>query len=197
MREKTLSQQILSAKDGSIFFRTDFPQYHPESVGRTLSGLVEEGSLIRIASGIYLRPKQSKFGAIMPSIDQVVRAIAERDKAQVLPSGVTALNTLGLSTQVPMTQSFLTTGSARTLNLGDQKVILKRAVPRNFAYSTQLIPLLVQALKSLGEENIDEEKLCRIRELIKDEKEVKALAEDVAMMPAWMQRLVKPMLNEK
>lgn len=87
MRGKTLSQQILSANDGSIFFRTDFPQYHPESVGRTLSGLVEEGSLVRIASGIYLKPKQSKFGAIMPSVDQIVRAIAERDKAQVLPSG--------------------------------------------------------------------------------------------------------------
>lgn len=184
MREKTLSQQILSASDGSIFFRTDFPQYHPESVGRTLSGLVEEGLLVRIASGIYLKPKQSKYGAIMPSIDQIVRAIAERDKAQVLPSGVTALNALGLSTQVPMTHSFLTTGSARTLYLGDQKVILKRAVPRNFAYSTQLIPLLVQALKSLGEQNIDEEILSRMRELIKQEKEVKALAEDVAMMPA-------------
>ncbi len=196
MREKTLSQQILSASDGSIFFRTDFPQYHPESVGRTLSGLVEEGLLVRIASGIYLKPKQSKYGAIMPSIDQIVRAIAERDKAQVLPSGVTALNALGLSTQVPMTHSFLTTGSARTLYLGDQKVILKRAVPRNFAYSTQLIPLLVQALKSLGEQNIDEEILSRMRELIKQEKEVKTLAEDVAMMPAWMQRIVKPMLNE-
>ena len=196
MRGKTLSQQILSANDGSIFFRTDFPQYHPESVGRTLSGLVEEGSLVRIASGIYLKPKQSKYGAIMPSVDQIVRAIAERDKAQVLPSGVTALNALGLSTQVPMTHSFLTTGSARTLYLGDRKVILKRAVPRNFAYSTQLIPLLVQALKSLGEHNIDEEILSRMRELINQEKKVRALAEDVAMMPAWMQRIVKPMLNE-
>lgn len=150
MRGKTLSQQILSANDGSIFFRTDFPWYHPESVGRTLSGLVEEGALVRIASGVYLKPKQSKYGPIMPSVDKIVQAIAERDKAQVLPSGVTALNALGLSTQVPMTHSFLTTGSARTLYLGDRKVILKRAVPRNFAYSTQLIPLLVQALKSLG-----------------------------------------------
>ena len=111
--------------------------------------------------------------------------------------GVTALNALGLSTQIPMTHSFLTTGSARTLYLGDRKVILKRAVPRNFAYSMQVIPLLVQALKSLDEQNINEEKLCRIREIIKEEKKVKTLAEDVAMMPAWMQRLVKPMLNER
>lgn len=28
-------------------------------------------------------------------------------------------------------------------------------------------------------------------------KKVKTLAEDVAMMPAWMQRHVKPMLNER
>ena len=76
-------------------------------------------------------------------------------------------------------------------------MILKRAVPRNFAYSMQVIPLLVQALKSLDEQNINEEKLCRIREIIKEEKKVKTRAEDVAMMPAWMQRLVKPMLNER
>ena len=106
MNEKTLRQQILSAEDDTIFFRSDFPRYHPESVGRILSDLTDKGVLVRIASGIYIKPRQSKFGMVMPSIEHIVTAIAARDKARVLPSGATALNALGLSTQVPMSYSF-------------------------------------------------------------------------------------------
>ena len=197
MNEKTLRQQILSAEDNTIFFRNDFPQYHPESVGRILSDLTEKGVLVRIASGIYVKPRRSKFGMVMPSIEHIVKAVAERDKAQVLPSGATALNALGLSTQVPMSYSFLTTGSARNLNIGNRKVILKRGVPRNFSYKTNLIALLVQALRSLGEQNVDEERMSQIRRLIDMEKDVTALSEDVAMMPEWMKRIVKPMINNK
>ena len=197
MNEKTLRQQILSAEDDTIFFRNDFPQYHPESVGRILSDLTDKGVLVRIASGIYVKPRQSKFGMAMPSIELIVKAVAERDKAQVLPSGATAQNALGLSTQVPMSYSFLTTGSARNMDIGNRKVTLKRGVPRNFAYKTQLIALLVQALRSLGEQNVDEEKLSQIRHLIDREEDITALTQDVAIMPEWMRRIVKPMLNSK
>lgn len=197
MNDKTLREQILSAEDETIFFRNDFPQYHPESVGRILSDLTDQGVLVRIASGIYVKPRQSKFGMVMPSIEQIVKAVAARDKAQVLPSGATALNALGLSTQVPTSYSFLTTGSARQMNIGNRTVTLKRGVPRNFAYQTQLIALLVQALRNLGEQNIDEEKLSQIRHLIEREKNVTALTEDIAMMPEWMRRIVKPMIDSK
>ena len=134
---------------------------------------------------------------VMPSIEHIVTAIAARDKAQVLPSGATALNALGLSTQVPMSYSFLTTGSARNMDIGNRKVTLKRGVPRNFAYKTQLIALLVQALRSLGEQNVDEEKLSQIRYLIEQEKDVAALTDDIAMMPEWMRRVVKPMIESQ
>ena len=133
----------------------------------------------------------------MPSIEHIVTAIAARDKAQVLPSGATALNALGLSSQVPMSYSFLTTGSARNMDIGNRKVTLKRGVPRNFAYKTQLIALLVQALRSLGEQNVDEEKLSQIRYLIEQEKDVAALTDDIAMMPEWMRRVVKPMIESQ
>lgn len=44
------------------------------------------------------------------------------DNTKVLPSGMTALNTLGLSTQVPMNYTYLTTGSERTVNLSNRKM---------------------------------------------------------------------------
>jgi len=195
--EQTIKEKILAAEDDSIFFRSDFPEHHPESVGRVLSQLTDENLLVRIASGIYVKPRMSRFGPVMPSVDKLVNAIAERDKVQVIPVGVVALNMLGLSTQVPMVYSYLTMGSARTIMIGSSKVILKRGVPRNFAYKTKLIALLVQALKALKEKNVEEEHLQQIAMLLTKEPDREALRNDVLMMPEWMRRIVKPMIQEE
>ena len=121
-------------------------------------------------------------------------AIAVRDNAEVLPCGMTALNALGLSTQVPMNYTYLTTGSERTINLSNRQVVLKRGVPKNFCYATPLISLLVQALKAMKKENIGEEELNIIRQMVSKESDRESLQRDVDMMPAWMKRIVKSML---
>ena len=192
--DKTLREKILSSEDDSIFFRSDFPEYHTESVGRVLSELTKEGRLLRIASGIYVKSRMTRFGPVKPSVDKIVNAIAERDRVQVLPAGVVALNMLGLSTQVPMVYCYLTMGSARTIKFDGFKVILKRGVPRNFAYKTRLIALLVQALKALGEENVEDEELSQIAMLLEKEPDREALERDVLRMPAWMKRMVKGLM---
>ena len=118
----TLKQRIEAMPEDCILFRSDFPEYHTEFVGSILSELTTEGMLVKIAHGIYTKPRKSKFGVVLPSVDKVVQAITVRDNAEVLPSGMTALNALGLSTQVPMNYTFLTTGSERTINLSNRKV---------------------------------------------------------------------------
>lgn len=178
-----------------ILFRSDFPEYHPEFVGSILNELTNEGTLVKIAHGIYAKPRTSRFGIVLPSVDKIVQAIAVRDNAKVLPSGMTALNSLGLSTQVPMNYTFLTTGSERTIIISNRKVVLKRGVPKNLCYSTRLISLLVQALKALKKGNIGEGELNIIRQLISKETDKETLIKDVDMMPAWMKRIIKPMLT--
>ena len=191
----TLRQRIEAMPEDCILFRSDFPEYHTEFVGSILSELTTEGMLVKIAHGIYDKPRRSKFGVVLPSVDKVVQAIAARDNAEVLPSGMTALNALGLSTQVPMNYTYLTTGSERTVNLSNRQVVLKRGVPKNFCYGTRLISLLVQALKALKKENVGEEELNIIQQLVLKETDKETLAKDVDMMPAWMKRVIKPMLT--
>ena len=191
----TLRQRIEAMPEDCILFRSDFPEYHTEFVGSVLSELTAEGMLIKIAHGIYAKPRKSRFGVVLPSVDKVVQAIAVRDNAEVLPSGMTALNALGLSTQVPMNYTFLTTGSERTINLSNRKVVLKRGVPKNFCYRTRLISLLVQALKALKKENVGKEELNIIQQLVLKEIDKEALVRDVDMMPAWMKRIIKSMLT--
>ena len=191
----TLRQRIEAMPEDCILFRSDFPEYHTEFVGSVLSELTTEGTLVKIAHGIYAKPRKSRFGVVFPSVEKVVQAIAVRDNAEVLPSGMTALNALGLSTQVPMNYTFLTTGSERTVNLSNRKVVLKRGVPKNFCYGTRFISLLVQALKALKKENVGESELKVIRQLVSKETDKETLVKDVDMMPAWMKRIIKPMLT--
>ena len=190
----TLRERIEALPEDSVLFRTDFPEYHSEFVGGTLAELTQEGMLVKLAQGIYAKPRRSRFGLVLPSVDKIAQAIAARDNAEVLPSGMTALNVLGLSTQVPMKYSYLTTGSERIIKLKNQEIRLKRGVPKNFCYETKLIALLVQTLKTLKQQNVGEEELQVIRNLISREPDRSALAKDVDMMPVWMKRIVKPML---
>lgn len=192
---ETLRKRIEAMPEDSVLFRSDFPEYHSEFVGETLAELTKEGVLVKLAQGIYAKPRMSRFGAVLPSVEKIVQAIAVRDNAKVLPSGMTALNALGLSTQVPMNYTYLTTGSERTVKLTNRQVVLKRGVPKNFWYETRLIALLVQALKILKQENVGQEELQIIRSLIEKEPDKEALAKDVDKMPAWMKRLIKPMLK--
>ena len=191
----TLRSRIEAMPEDSVLFRSDFPEYHSEFVGGTLAELTREGLLVKLAQGIYAKPRKSRFGVVFPSVEKIVQAIAARDNAEILPSGMTALNALGLSTQVPMNYTYLTTGSERTVKLANQLVVLKRGVPKNFCYETRLIALLVQALRALKQENVGQEELQTIRTLITKEPDKEALAKDVDVMPAWMKRIVKPMLK--
>lgn len=192
---KTLKSRIKALPVDSVLFRSDYPEYHSEFVGSTLAELTESGVLFKMAQGIYVKPRKSRFGLVFPSIEKIVQAIAMRDNAEVLPSGTTALNALGLSTQVPMNYSYLTSGSERTIKLANRQVVLKRGVPKNFCYKTRLIALLTQALRALKQENIGDSEIQIIRELIAKETDKESLTKDVDAMPGWMKRIIKPMLN--
>lgn len=192
---KTLKSRIKALPVDSVLFRSDYPEYHSEFVGSTLAELTESGVLFKMAQGIYVKPRKSRFGLVLPSIEKIVQAIAMRDNAEVLPTGTTALNALGLSTQVPMNYAYLTSGSERTIKLANRQVVLKRGVPKNFCYKTRLIALLTQALRALKQENIGDSEIQIIRELIAKETDKESLAKDVDAMPGWMKRIIKPMLN--
>lgn len=143
----TLKQRIEAMPEDCILFRSDFPEYHTEFVGNILTELTNDGTLVKIAHGIYTKPRKSRFGIVLPSVDKIVQAIATRDNAKVLPSGMTALNSLGLSTQVPMNYTFLTTGSERTIILSNRKVVLKRGVPKTSVIELALFHYLFKHLR--------------------------------------------------
>lgn len=183
--------------EGQILFISDFSDLNGNEkvVSRALSAEEKKGNIVRLAKGMYLRPKSTRFGIVYPSVDEMVKAIAHRDKSKVQPCGMTALNMLGLSTQVPTKYTYLTSGSSRKLKLGDRLIELKRSVPKNFVFKTTLGALLMQALKSLGEKNISKQEIVQISKLIDNEKRMEHFKLDILLMPIWMRKLITNIIN--
>ena len=157
-------------------------------VTRTLSRLEKEGVLIRLSQGIYLFPSRNKFGILRPSIEEIAYAVAEKDKARIIPSGLTALNKLGLSTQVTMNAVYLTDATARELTIGNRKIIFKRSVPRSFAYKTDLFPLIVAAMKELGKDNVTDNQSAIIKQAIDKYGDKDNIRSDYNMAPLWIKQ---------
>ncbi len=183
-----IKERVSSAKNGTLFFNNSFPGYDDEYVGKILSDLVKSGELHHLSRGVYLKTEQTRFGLVYPPVSDIAAAIAERDKAQILPTGATALNLLGLSTQMPMNPVFLTSGSARIITIDGRTIIFKRAVPKNFAVKGKKRSLIVQALKYIGENNITEEDRLTIGNLIRRDTDAVNLSEDLQMMPSWIRK---------
>lgn len=192
-----IAKRVENMHEGQILFISDFSDLNGNEkvVSRALSAEEKKGNVVRLANGVYLRPKNTRFGIVYPSVDEMVKAIANRDKAKVQPCGMTALNILGLSTQVPTKYTYLTSGSSRKLRLGNRQIELKRSVPKNFAFKTMLGALLMQALKSLGEKNISKQEIVQISKLIDNEKRMEHFKLDILLMPIWMRKLITNIIN--
>lgn len=193
---RQVMSRIAQSDPGTLFFISDFADLNNnEMVGKILSLSEKLNKLVRLSNGIYFKPEHSRFGIIYPSTDKIIEAIAKRDKAKILPTGSTSLNILGLSTQVPMNAVYITDGSARVINIGKKKITLRRSVPKNFAYKGKIMPLLVQALKSIGKDFVTEQNLQTIRALLKNHPEPETMQHDLQLAPGWIQKLLLPIVN--
>lgn len=196
--KENIRERIERAEADEVFFVSDFAHAGNDVfISRLLSELVAEGLIARLGNGVFYKPVKTKFGNLTPSIDTVVKAIARRDKAQVMPTGQTAEHLLGLSTQIPMNYVYLTSGSARKIQIDSVTVTFKRCVPKNFAFKGKFMPILVQALKSIGQTNITEAHTAKIRQLLTDNSEPETYAHDLALAPIWIKKLLRQITSKQ
>ena len=189
--EHKVKAKITYARYGEVFFVSTFHQFDVEYVTKLLAQFEKEGLITRIAKGVYVKAKKTRFGVVYPSAFELVTEIAKRDKAKIFPTGDTAANRLGFSTQVPMNASFLTSGSSRKLKLGNKTVTLTHGSPKKFAYKGKLMPELVQALRSIGEDNITESVEKRVAQLLSATPETETIEHDLLLAPVWVRQIIK------
>jgi len=177
---------------GEIFFIADFTELgNYEAVRKSLQRLTKDKSIERIAKGIYFLPKKhERLGIIYPHAEQIAKAIAKRDKARIIATGSTALNLLGLSTQIPLKVVFLTDGSARSIKVGNQTIQFKKTNPKNLSIEHRLTNLIIQALKAIGEKNVTQEQINKIQMVIDQIGEREIIYQNLKNAPVWIQKTI-------
>ena len=158
------------------------------AVDQALTRLTREEKLLRVGRGVYALPVQGRFGTRPPSARTVVDAIAAASGEVVVPSGATEANALGLTTQVPVRQVFLTSGPSRTLRLGQQSLEFKHGAPWQLLMGNRPAGMAIRALGWLGQDQAASALQTLHSSLPATEWDAMRAAR--AAMPSWMARAV-------
>ncbi len=194
--DKKILKRIQSHGKGWVFTPSHFDDLAGSStITTTLKRHTDAGTIRNLARGLYDYPKMDpQLGRLLPSSDDIAKALVGRDEIRLQPSGAYAANRLGLTAQVPMKVVYLTDGRSRTVQLGNRQIILKQTTPKNMKTAGKISGLVIQALKYLGKDGVDEKVIRRLDECL-DDTARKQLMKDIRSAPAWaadiFRRLVK------
>ncbi len=172
-------------------------KFSRQQADNVLSDLLKEGKIRRVCRGIYDYPKYSEFlkQYLSPDIDQVARAFARKFNWRIEVLGDTALNMLGLSTQVVAKYVYLSDGPNRSYDILGTTLEFKKSSLKNIGFKYKESSLIVQALKTLGKERITEDVIETIRKRIEPKMYAKIL-KDTQSSTVWIYEAIKQICRE-
>ena len=184
---------IERSEAGSVFVSTDFTDItDKKTVNMGLIRLADEGLIKKILFGVYYKPEFSELlcEAVAPSPNKVAHALARNFGWTIVPCGDTALNLLGLSTQVPSQWVYVSDGAYKEYTFDNTTIKFKRTTNKEISKVSYKTALTIQALKALGKENITEQVILRLKKILTDEEKEKMLAESKSAT-SWVLELIK------
>ncbi|MDP2942810.1 MAG: DUF6088 family protein [Candidatus Omnitrophota bacterium] len=185
--ENKIASRIHSKDVGWVFTPNHFLDLGSRTaVAQALVRLVRAGTIRRLAHGLYDYPeKHPTLGDLPANYERIAQALAGRDNLRIQPSGAYAANLLGLTEQVPARIVFLTDGANRTVQINKQQLALKRTTPKNMATAGRMSGLVIQALRYLGQDNVDDKIIGILKKkLSSDDK--RQLINDLRFAPVWI-----------
>ena len=194
-----ISDKINSFDSNKVFFANDFLDVASNAtVRQILKRLADEDKIKRVIDGFYYNPKYSEligeYEAV--SIHELALAIARKYNWNIAPYNSTALNLLGLSTQVPTHYKYISSGRYKEYKIGDSILEFKKVNPGEIANMSLKSATVIQAIKSLGKENITNEVIQKIRESL-TEKERTDLMNESKSVPAWIYEVIREICEGK
>lgn len=189
--EITVKNRILKHARGWCFTSICFSDLGSDaSIRKALSQLQKQNIIRRLVQGVYDYPKiHDLLGIIPPDLNEVAKAIAEKNGVQIQPAGAYAANLVGLSAQVPGQIIFLTEGPSKKVKIGNQEIIFKKTTKKIMSSAGTREGLLIQALKNLGKSHIDQVARAQVSKFLKNANE-KELRQNMKFAPAWIRTLV-------
>ena len=190
---KIIRERISASENGTVFVAADFVDVSEKtSVNAYLARLVEEGLIRRVLRGVYDKPEYNAFlnEYVAPDPDKVAHALARNFGWTVVPSGDTALNLLGLSTQVPAAWVYVSDGTYKEYSYNHTTIQFKRTTNKEVSGLSYKTALTVQALKALGKENVDIATIDRLKAVVTDEEKQTMLCE-AKTATSWIYETIK------
>jgi len=181
---------------GRVYIPQDFLDLGARAaIDSALHRLVKAGDLKRPGRGLYHYPEEGRLGVVPPEEGDFIAAIGRRTGSVMQLAGPGALNSLGLSTQVPARSLYLTDGPSRTLSLGNRRIEFRNTSTRYLIEPGTTVGLVVQALRELGKEGVDPEVVAHLQGTLA-EGDLRRLRRARRRLPAWMQQAIKALLEE-
>lgn len=177
---REIRSRILAEKDGTVFVPSDFADIaDTATISRSLQRMAQSGTLRRIMNGVYEKPKYSKLleEYVAADPDTVAKALARSYHWTIAPCGNTALNRLGLSTQVTAVWSYISDGPYKTYEWNSTKLEFKHRTNKEISGLSYMTSLVIQALKTLGKTNVTPEIIQILSDKLTDEDKQACLKE--------------------
>lgn len=190
---ESIEKRIESKPLGTVFVTSDFLDItSSETANRALLRLEQDGKIWRVLRGVYERPEYNEFleEYVAPSPDKVARALARNFGWRIVPSGDTALNMLGLSTQVPSTWVYVSDGPYRKYQYDQVTLHFKRTAQKELTDISDKTALVIQALKAIGKKSVTKEVIHQISSLL-SKKEKQDMLNEAQYTTAWIYEFIK------
>lgn len=188
-----IRRKIIESEKGTVFVASDFADISDNmKVGVCLSRLENEKLLRRIMRGVYYKPEYNSFlqEYLEPAPDKVANAIARNYGWTIVPCGDTALNLLGLSTQVPAIWLYVSDGPYKEYSFNNTTIKFKHTANKEISKLSYKTSLVIQALKALGKENIDNNVIVKLTKALTDD-EKKNMLNEAKSTTSWIYEYIK------
>ncbi len=193
----SISEQIMehaqTLPEGSLLLPKDFLHLGSrQAVYQAFSRLTRWGRLMRIFQGVYVRTIETRFGKCPPDFNKVIAALSELWGETIVPSGGGAANFLGLTDQVPMRLSYLTSGPSRQLQFYTE-VNLRHAPRWQLVAPNRPVGTLIRALTFLHPDEA-EDVLGKVVPRL-SEADMAELVAARAILPEWIAKPLGAFVN--
>ena len=188
-----MRNRINNSDAGTVFVAVDFVDIMDKtSINTYLTRLDEERVVQRIMRGVYYKVEYNDFlqEYVAPEPDAVAHALARNFGWTIVPCGDTALNLLGLSTQIPAAWVYVSDGAYKEYTYEQTRIKFKRTTNKEISKLSYKTALVVQALKALGKDNVDDMIIVKLRNTLTDS-EKQALIGETKAVTSWIYEYIK------
>jgi hypothetical protein len=193
---EAISNRIKRMQKGKPFPRSLFAEAGSRAaVDKAFSRLVQSGHLERVARGIYMRPKFSRYTGrrLIPSPLAIMSIVTKANGETIQIHGAEAVRRLGLSTQMQVVPTFYTSGATRKIKVGNAVVRLQHVSSHRLQHAGTMVGMALTALYYLGKDGLSSQTLSKITSALSP---VELATLRACIMPNWMQEVLSKCRHE-